>query len=342
MSASTRLLVADAASGLFLDRVRKSPAAAGFEITAPGDESEEALCAAAREAEVILCYKARLPGPAIRAASSLKLIQKHGLNCKNIDLAAASERGVAVATQPLLRNATVAEQALALMLACARKLVPGHRAVAEAAYLGLGLEPIRTSQWQFRSNWARIEGVTELFGSTAGIVGLGDIGMEVARRCRAFGMEVAYHQRTPHSKEVEDTYEARYLPLDELLAAADYLVLVLPHTPESEGLIGPSQLARMKPTATLINVGRGALVDEEALVRALREGRIAMAGLDVYRWEPLPESSPLRALPNVVLLPHTGGGSDRSWGVDVPASLENIRRFFRGEPPRGLIRPGRA
>jgi len=161
--------------------------------------------------------------------------------------------------------------------------------------------------------------------------------MEIARRCRAFGTEVYCYQRTPHPKEVEAALEGSYLPLDELLVVSDYVVLVIPHTPESEGLIGAEQLARMKSSAILINVGRGGLVDEEALIEALGSGSIAMAGLDVYRMEPLPASSPLRELPNVVLLPHTGAGSSRHWDVDIPASLGNIRRFFQGESTGGIV-----
>jgi lactate dehydrogenase-like 2-hydroxyacid dehydrogenase len=340
MHDSIRLLVAEGASNRVPDRVRKNPASAPFQILVPKTDSEDDLLSVAPEADAILCWKAVLSGSVIRAAPSLKFIQKHGVNCKNIDVAAATERGVPVATQPLMRNASVAEQALALMLACARKVIPGHRAVVDAIYCEMDLEPVQTSQWNHRANWAGIKGMTELFGATAGLVGMGDLGMEIARRCRAFGMEVYYYQRTPHPKEVEAAYEVRYLSLNELLGVSDYLVLVIPHTPESEGLIGANQLALMKSSATLINVGRGGLVDEEALIEALRSGRIAMAGLDVYRMEPLPTSSPLRTLLNVVLLPHTGGGSYRSWDVDIPASLGNIQRFFAGERPNGIINLG--
>jgi phosphogluconate 2-dehydrogenase len=174
-------------------------------------------------------------------------------------------------------------------------------------------------------------------GASAGIVGLGDIGMEIAKRCRAFGMEVVYHQRQRHAPEVEVLYEARFLPFDGLLETVDYLVLILPHTAATDGLIGAAELARMKPSATLINVARGGVVDEVALVDALRSRQIAMAGLDVYREEPLPASSPLLDMPNVVLAPHTGGGSYRSRQLDRPAGLANIKRFFRGERAEGII-----
>ena len=338
MADPIRLLLTDADPPRFAERMRGCEGAEDFEFIVPEAEGEEALCACAPEAEAILCYKAPLPGSAIRAARQLKLIQKHGRNCRNIDVAAATGRGIPVATCSLLRNAAVAEHALALMLACARQVILGHRAVSGAAYLDMGIEPVTTSQWRTGGNWMKMEGLSELFGKTAGIVGLGDIGIEVARRCRAFEMKVRYHQRTPHPEEVERMLGVEFLALDDLLDVSDYVVLVLPHTPETEGIIGREQLARMKPTAAIVNVGRGGLIDEDAMVRALQSGEIAMAGLDVYRREPLPESSPLRELPNVVLLPHTGGGSDY-WRADPGTTLGHIRDFFRSGEAHGVINP---
>jgi lactate dehydrogenase-like 2-hydroxyacid dehydrogenase len=332
-----RLMIADTTSGKYPERVKDYSQGMPFDLIYPEGGGEESKKAAAREAEAILCYKTELSGEVIKSAPSLKFIQKHGLSLKNIDMAAAREMGAQVATMPLMRNASVAEHALTLMLCCIRKAIPGHKAVTEAAYLDLGVEPIVTSQWDMKTNWTGIEGISELFGASVGIVGLGDIGMDIVTRCRAFNMEVFYYQRTPHLKEVEKAFDATYLPLEKLLAEVDFVVLIIPHTPKTEGIIGARELARMKPTAILINVGRGGLVDEDALAEALRSGVIAMAGLDVYRREPLPESNPLRLLPNVVLFPHTGGGSNRSWGVDVPAVLENILKFFRGETPKGVI-----
>ena len=331
MSDKIRLLVTDGASGRFLTRVKANAATAPFEITAPDSADEDALLALAPEAEAVLCYKAALPASVIREAAKLRYIQKHGLNCKNIAVEAARERGIPVGTQSLMRNATVAEQALTLMLCCERKTIPGQKAVEAGVYREMGLEPVATSQWNIRPNWPEIEGVAELFGRSAGIIGLGDIGMDIARRCLAFDMEIFYYQRTRHTPDVEAEYRAAYLPFDDLLERVDYLVLVLPHTDESEGMIGAAELARMKNTAALINVGRGALVDEAALAAALREGAIAMAGLDVYRYEPLPADSPLIGLPGAVLLPHTGGGSNRQWDVDIPASLGKIAAFFSGD-----------
>ena len=331
-----RLLVADAEGSNIVRRLREHPDSRGFELIVPASNAEADLLACVAPADAILAYEAEIPASVIRAAPSLRLIQKHGLNCRKIDVAAATSRNVRVATLPLVRNVTVAEHALALMLACARKVIPGHRAVTEAAYQKMGLEPVVTAHRTYRSNWARIEGMTELFQATVGIVGMGDIGMEIAKRCRAFAMRILYYQRTRHPEAIETAMGMRYSAFDALLSESDYVVLVLPHTAETEGIIGARELALMKSSATLINVGRGGLIDEDALVDALRGNRIAMAGLDVYRREPLPAESALRTLPNVVLLPHTGGGSYRSWEIDLPAVLRNIALFFEGRA-EGII-----
>ncbi len=330
-------LVLDSGSARFVEQVSALPDAIHFEISSYVGKGEQALAELVPQADAIYIYQHFLPEELINSAPSLRFIQKHGLNCKNIDVAAATRRGIPVATLPLFRNATVAEHALALMLACARKIIPGHSAVKNAVYQEMGIEPIRTAQREHRGNWAQIQDLTELKGAAVGIIGLGDIGMEVAKRCRAFDMEVFYHQRQRHPPDVEQTFEACFLPLEAMLETIDYLVLVLPHTPESERLIGAEQFASMKPTATLVNVARGGIVDEDALIEALQSGRIAMAGLDVYREEPLPASSPLLEMPNVVLAPHTGGGSQCSRVLDRPAALANILRFFRGESPQGVI-----
>jgi phosphoglycerate dehydrogenase-like enzyme len=330
MAALIRLLITDCTTSRFAFHLREARADEMFRLTIPETDSEAELLALAPEADAILCYQRPLTAAVIEAAPSLRFIQKHGLNCRNIDVAAAARSNIPVATQALMRNVTVAEHALALILACARKIIPAHQAVAGATYRDIGLQPTATSQGNYRSNWAQIDGITELYGATVGIVGMGDIGMEIAQRCRAFGMNIVYYQRSRYDAATEAALALRYSPFDELLRVADFVVLVVPHTPETEGLIGATALMRMKPSATLINVGRGGLVDETALAAALQSRRIAMAGLDVYRMEPLPAESPLRTLPNVVLLPHIGGGSYRSWEVDMPAVLANIQKFFGG------------
>jgi phosphoglycerate dehydrogenase-like enzyme len=330
-------LLVDSGSRRFAEGVSSLPEAAEFEILSYVGKGEEAIRELIPQADAIYIYQHFLPADVIRSAPSLRFIQKHGLNCKNIDVAAATERGIPVATLPLLRNATVAEQALALMLACARKVIPGYQAVVGAAYRDLGLTPFVTTQREYAGNWAQIAGIGELKDAAVGIIGLGDIGLEIAKRCRAFDMKIYYHQRQPHSADVEKKYDARFLPFETLLETVDYLVMILPHTPETDRMIGAKQLARMKPTATLINVARGNVVDQDALIDALRNGRLAMAGLDVYSEEPLPDTSPLIGLKNVVLTPHMGGGSGRARLVDRAAGLANILRFFRDNDAAGII-----
>ena len=331
MNAPIHLMLADGAAANFSQRVRELADPRKFSLIVPDLDTEAALLSCAPEAQAIVSYKAQVPASVIRAAPSLRLIQKHGLNCRNIDLDAAAERKIPVATLPLFRNVTVAEHALALMLACARKVIPAHRAVTQAVYEEMGLEPAPTSERNYSANWAKIKGVTELLQTTVGIVGMGDIGMEIAKRCHAFDMTIVYHQRAAHPRAVEESLGVRSVPFDELLSISDFIVLAIPHTPQTEGLIGTQQLARMKPSVTLINIGRGGLIDEDALVAALQSKPGMMAGLDVYRNEPLPSTSELLALPNVVLTPHNGGGSYRSRDVDMPAVLRSVERFFGGQ-----------
>lgn len=339
MAQSRIRLLVDSDSDRFVKRVGELPESSEFELLTYVKQDKSRIADLLRQADAAYIYQDELRGPAIRSAPALKFIQKHGLNCKNIDLDAAHEKGVRVATLPLFRNVAVAEHAMALMLACSHKIVQGHRAVESAVYRDLGLEPIKTAQREYRSNWAKITGVMELMDATVGIVGLGDIGLEIARRCRAFGMKVVYHQRARHTPAVEAEYEATYLPMTDLLRTVDHLVLILPHTASTDRMIGAAELKLMKPTATLINVARGGVVDETALIEALSNGTIAMAGLDVYREEPLPVTSPLITMPNVVLTPHLGGGSYRSHEVDHKSGLQNILQFFRTGSARGLVAP---
>jgi len=202
----------------------------------------------------------------------------------------------------------VAEHAMALILACARDLVRSHRGVVAGDYQRLGLVPQRTTERKFAFKWLPVT-PTEVYGKILGIIGFGEIGKELAARARAFGMEILYWSRSRAPLELEQELGACYCPLKELLERSDFVSLHVPHTEETEKLIDGARLARMKSTAFLINTARGGVVDETALVEALRSGRIAGAGLDVFVQEPLPVSHPLTELENVILTPHIGGGS---------------------------------
>lgn len=184
---------------------------------------------------------------------------------------------------------------------------------------------------QIGHRWAHDIEPQELLGATLGIVGLGGIGREVARRARGFGMRVIAVRRRPELPAdcVDEVRGPAALPW--LLAGSDYVALCAALTPATRRLIGQEQLGCMKPTAVLINIGRGGLVDQAALAAALREGRIAGAGLDVLEEEPLPPASPLWDLPNVLVTPHCAGSSPRSHQRMMDLWCENLRRYLRGE-----------
>lgn len=213
-------------------------------------------------------------------------------------------------------NIPIAETVLAYMLAVVKRL------------------PEFLAQQRER-RWHKLP-LRELRGLTVGIVGLGDIGTEIARLCRAFGMHVLGLRRRPLPSDVAD----EVLPPDrlhDLLARSDFVVIALPLTEETRGLIGRAELAAMKPGAWLINISRGAIVDEEALVEALREGRIGGACLDVFAEEPLPSESPLWEMPNVIITPHNSWSSPRIEEREVELFLENLRRYVSGEPLLNVV-----
>jgi D-3-phosphoglycerate dehydrogenase len=239
-------------------------------------------------------------------APELKVVGRAGVGVDNIDVAAASERGVAVMNAPSGNTVSAAELTMALLLSVVRR-------VAEADH------SIREGRW----DRSRFQGV-ELRGRTLGVIGAGRIGGAVAERCRAFGMKVIVHD--PYlSKEQVDDLRVPLLEMNQLLETADVITLHVPLNEETRGLIGDDAFSRMKPGAFVVNVSRGGVIDETALARALSEGRIAGAGLDVYETEPLAADSPLLSAPNLVLTPHLGASTSEA---QVQVALEvasNIR-----------------
>src|SRR5260221_1682106 len=218
----------------------------------------------------------------LSAAPRLAIVHKFGTITTNIDLAACAKRGVAVATLRRVVNVAVAEQACALMLALAKRIGEFNGVVEEAALrdAGLRVRP-RQSRYIGYSNFAGITGLKTVLGATLGIVGFGEVGREVARRARAFEMEVVYFQRTPLAATVEHELGARYLPLHDLMAQADYVLVQLPSNASTRGLIGRDALGGIKPGAILIDVARPELIDHDAVVEALEAGRLGGLGLDV-------------------------------------------------------------
>ncbi len=235
-----------------------------------------------------------------------------------------------VASGVILTNAStvhavpVAEHTLALLLALARRLPDCFRYQAER-------------RWGQDDSWQPGRVPFELQGKTLGLVGLGTIGRELIARVRPFGMRVLATRRDPsQGGEIADRVYAPH-ELGPVLAEADFLVLAAPDTPETRHLIGRSELARMKPTAYLVNVARGTLVDTEALLEALRAGQIAGAALDVTDPEPLPPEHPLWKLPNVLITPHLGGASTLFWQRESVLLRENLRRYLAGQPLQNLV-----
>jgi glyoxylate reductase len=240
----------------------------------------------------------------LRLLPDLRLVGNYGVGYDNVDVDACVERGIAVTNTPGVLDAAVAELTLALMLACRRQLVASDRFVRDA---------------RWRTGWSRPERLGhDLAGATLGLVGLGRIGSEVARRAKAFEMQVVHHRRSDG------------LPLDELLRTSDVVSLHVPLTPETQGLLSRERLALLQDGATLVNTARGAIVDESALVDELVSGRIS-AGLDVFADEPrVPER--LFDLPNVVLTPHIASATVETRAAMTRVLVDNVLAFLRGEP----------
>ena len=246
----------------------------------------------------------------LAALPDLALIAVFGTGTDNIDLEAASRLGIVVVNAPGANARSVAEHAIALTLAVARS-VPQHDRAVRAG------------------GWTHYEGL-ELEGKTFGVVGLGNIGRHTARLAAGLGMEVLAWSPTPDEARAR-ACGARLVALDELLRTADVVSLSLALSERTRGLIGARELALLKPTAILINTARGALVDEAALVTALRERRIFGAGLDVFAEEPLPPDSPLWTAPNLLITPHTAGETRAYEDRVLDLLVENLARLRRGE-----------
>ncbi|HEY8530300.1 MAG TPA: D-glycerate dehydrogenase [Paenibacillaceae bacterium] len=282
----------------------------------------ERFFAAMADAEGLLTTGTPVNDELLDHAPRLRIVSNISVGYDNFDVEAMKRRGVMGTHTPGVLDDTVADLAMALILAAARR-------VAELDRL------VRKGGW--------VKGMNEeLFGvdvhhATLGIIGMGRIGEAVAKRARlGFDMEVLYHNRS-RKPEAEARYGAVYVSLDELLARSDFVVVLTPLTPETKKMIGREQLARMKPTAILVNVSRGAVVDEAALVEALRSGTIRGAALDVFEREPVDPDNPLLAMDNVVLLPHIGSATARTRAAMAMLAARNLVAGLRGETPPNLV-----
>lgn len=274
------------------------------------------------EAEIFVSWT--LKPEQFARAKKLRWIHSPAAGVTQLLFPAVVESDVIVTNSTTVHAVPVAEQALALLFALARRL---RNCFADQA----------RRHWGQKESWEPSRIPTELNGKTLGLVGFGAIGREVAARARALGMTVMAVKRDPaRGAELADrVYSPRELPA--LLEQADYLLLAVPGNPETRHMIGERELRIMKPTAALVNVARGTLVDTEALVRALEAGTIAGAGLDVTDPEPLPSDHPLWRLPNVIITPHLAGATDRYWQRQADMLFENLRRYLAGEPLLNLV-----
>ena len=245
------------------------------------------------------------------ACPELRVLSLWGTGTDHVDLSAAREHGVVVTNTPGVSAVAMAEHALALMLAVARDIP-------------------RIDAKTRKGAWPR-GFVTQLHGKTLGVVGLGAIGLQTARIAKGIGMRVIAWTRTPEDKPLAEL-GIELVELDDLYRQSDVVSLHVRLTPETSGMVGRQQLAAMKSSAILVNTARGAVVDEAALVEALRAETIRGAGLDVFEQEPMPENHPLASLPNVVLTPHSGGVTAEALETGLRLAVDNVFAAMRGKP----------
>jgi len=296
----------------------------GFDVTVLSEsppERGELLEAVRGAAGILPTVTEKIDAEVIGAAGDgLKVIANMAVGYDNIDVEAATERGVVVTNTPDVLNETTADTAFMLLLAAARSLGEAERLLRSGGWDAWG--PMQLTG-------------PDVWGKKLGIVGFGRIGQALARRARGFDMEVLYHDQ--HRNEgAERGLGARYLEIDELLRTSDFVSIHTPLTPETRHLIGQGELDLMQPTAVLVNSSRGPVVDEAALADALEEGTIFAAGLDVYEEEP--EVNPkLLELENVVLAPHIGSASIETRDKMAELAAENLVAVLRGEEPKTSV-----
>lgn len=280
-----------------------------------------ALAEACRDVDGLLACGVRVNEEVLRQATRLRVVANVAAGYDNIDVPACTRRGIVVTNTPGVVTEITADTAFALLLSAARRVTELDRYVREG----------RWRHWEWGSMWG-----AEVNGKTLGLYGFGLIGQAMARRARGFSMRVLYHTRHRAPQTLEKELNARFVDRETLLRESDFLSLHAPLTKHTHHLIGASELARMKPGAFLINTARGKMVDEEALVQALRAGRIAGAGLDVYEHEPHLHPA-LATLPNVVLLPHIGSAAAEPRLKMAMLAVDNLLSALDGRRPSHVV-----
>ncbi|MDQ7843529.1 MAG: phosphoglycerate dehydrogenase [Armatimonadota bacterium] len=320
---SPRVVVTSRSFGRYVPDGIRLLEEAGLDVVMAGQGApwpEDRMVGLARDAQALIVGTDQVTRRVLAGSPRLRVVARHGVGVDNIDLAGAAALGIAVTYTPGANTDAVAELTVALLLALWRGIVAADRTVREG-------------------RWEPVLGY-EARGRTLGVVGLGRIGRGVAERARALGMRVVAFD-VAEDRPYALAHGIAYLPLEDLLRTADAVSVHVPLTPKTRGLIGARELAWMKPTAVLVNVARGGVIDEEALAAALEGGRLAGAAVDVFTVEP-PWESPLLRAPNVILTPHIGAHTlEAMTRMDLMAASDVVA-VLRGDPPSYPVPAGGA
>ena len=271
----------------------------------------------------LLVWGNRIDAAVLDAAPQLRAVCNMMVGYNNLDIAACTERGILATNTPGVLDDTTADQTWALLLAAARRVTESERWLRAGNWTGMPFSQMLG---------------TDVHHATLGILGMGRIGRAVARRARGFDMQVIYHNRSRLDAAQEREANARFVSFNELLAQSDFLSLNLPYSAESHHLVGAAELARMKPTAIIINTARGGIINDAALVTALKQRTIAGAGLDVFEGEPAFNRGFLD-LDNVALAPHLGSATRATRLAMANLAIANLKAVLAGERPPCLINP---
>jgi glyoxylate/hydroxypyruvate/2-ketogluconate reductase len=278
----------------------------------------------ADNAGVVCCLTDRIDEKLLGRTRNLKVVANIAVGYNNIDVAACTARGIMVTNTPGVLDDSTADLAFALMLAAARRLTEVERYIRESGWTG----------WRLKQ-WLGVD----VHHATLGIIGMGRIGQVIAKRARGFEMKVLYANRKPVAKEIERRLGASYVTREELLKRSDFVILQVPYSTETHHLIGARELKLMKPTAILVNSTRGGVVDDAALIAALKDGTIRGAGLDVFENEPKLNPGFLD-LRNVVLAPHIGSSTEATRRAMAMTAAKNLVAALTGATPPNLVNPG--
>ena len=296
------------------------------DVFAPEKNDEESVAEAAAQADIILgdySFVISLTEKIAQSAKKVKLVQQPSVGYQNIDTEAFARCGIPVANTAGANDIAVAEHTIMLALALLKRI------------------PYANEQTH-RGNWAQSDmmwskGVYEIFGKNFGIVGMGRIGREVAKRLQPFGVKLFYYDVVRANEETEKSLGIVYRTLDDLLRVSDVVSFHVPLTEQTRDMIDEKRLAMMKASAVIINVARGEIIDEGALAKALKNKRLAGAGIDVFSVEPISPDNPLLGLENVILTPHIAGATNEARQRIINVAVENVARVLRGEKPINVV-----